>query len=198
MVVGKLTVLRARIRLHSFLPHSRANGPGVRAVVWVQGCSLGCPGCFNPETHDVFGGEDVVVDELVDRIVGLSDTIEGVTVTGGEPLEQRWAVQGILVGIRERTGLSSIVMSGFTWTEIRRLPDAASLLEPIDVLIAGRFQTAGRIAIGMRGSANKTIHLLSDRYTYDDLASVVTSEIVLDVDGRITATGIDPVRLLAD
>ena len=40
------------LRLHAFLPRSRANGPGWRSVVWVQGCSLGCPGCFNPQTHD--------------------------------------------------------------------------------------------------------------------------------------------------
>ncbi len=40
------------LRLHAFLPRSRANGPGWRSVVWVQGCSLGCAGCFNPQTHD--------------------------------------------------------------------------------------------------------------------------------------------------
>ncbi|NJO00209.1 MAG: 4Fe-4S cluster-binding domain-containing protein, partial [Anaerolineales bacterium] len=38
------------LRLHQFLPQSRVNGPGLRAVLWVQGCSLGCPGCFNPQT----------------------------------------------------------------------------------------------------------------------------------------------------
>ena len=40
-----------RIRLHAFEPASRANGPGPRAAVWFQGCTLGCPGCFNPDTH---------------------------------------------------------------------------------------------------------------------------------------------------
>jgi hypothetical protein len=57
-----------RLRLHAFIPHSRANGPGCRAVVWVQGCTLGCPGCFNPETHDFRGGQWVGVDELFECI----------------------------------------------------------------------------------------------------------------------------------
>src|SRR3972149_712339 len=39
------------LRLHALLPRSRANGPGMRAVIWFQGCTRGCPGCFNPETH---------------------------------------------------------------------------------------------------------------------------------------------------
>jgi pyruvate-formate lyase-activating enzyme len=41
----------ATLRLHQFLPSSHTNGPGLRAVLWVQGCSLGCPRCFNPATH---------------------------------------------------------------------------------------------------------------------------------------------------
>ena len=63
--------MTTRLRLHAFLPRSRANGPGVRAVIWVQGCSLGCPGCFNPQTHAFSGGEVVTVEELFERIVGL-------------------------------------------------------------------------------------------------------------------------------
>ena len=39
------------LNLHALLPRSRANGPGVRLVLWFQGCTLGCPGCFNPTTH---------------------------------------------------------------------------------------------------------------------------------------------------
>jgi len=55
------------LRLHAFLPRSRANGPGWRSVVWVQGCSLGCPGCFNPQTHDrAEAGEVAEVAEVAE------------------------------------------------------------------------------------------------------------------------------------
>ena len=58
------------LRLHGFLPRSRANGPGWRSVVWVQGCSLGCPGCFNPQTHgrEEEEGETLEVAEVMRRI----------------------------------------------------------------------------------------------------------------------------------
>ena len=73
------------LRVHDFLPASRANGPGLRAVIWVQGCSLDCPGCFNPETHSPTGGELVSIDALYRRIVALkAPTIEGITISGGE------------------------------------------------------------------------------------------------------------------
>src|SRR5437868_145303 len=88
------------LRLHEFLPESRANGPGVRAVVWVQGCSLGCPGCFNPETHPASGGRMASVDDLLREIAGLGDAIEGVTLSGGEPLQQRGAVVALLRRLR--------------------------------------------------------------------------------------------------
>ena len=74
------------LRLHGFEPCSAANGPGRRAVLWVQGCTLACPGCFNPRTHDR-SGDQVGVDELFSRIDQLGDRIEGVTVSGGEPLQ---------------------------------------------------------------------------------------------------------------
>jgi pyruvate-formate lyase-activating enzyme len=47
-----------KIRVRAFEPASRANGPGLRAVVWFQGCTRACPGCFNPATHDPRGGDE--------------------------------------------------------------------------------------------------------------------------------------------
>jgi anaerobic ribonucleoside-triphosphate reductase activating protein len=66
------------LRVHHFLPLSYANGPGRRAVLWVQGCTLGCPGCFNPETHRNRGGEQVTIDDLFNRFVTLVGVIEGI------------------------------------------------------------------------------------------------------------------------
>jgi anaerobic ribonucleoside-triphosphate reductase activating protein len=105
------------LRIHDFLPASRANGPGWRAVIWVQGCSLNCPGCFNPETHAPTGGESVPVDALVRRIVALAEpSIEG--VSGGErgSLDARhrrnvaraeFAIEGISISGGERGSLDA-------------------------------------------------------------------------------------------
>jgi anaerobic ribonucleoside-triphosphate reductase activating protein len=187
-------VSAAALRLHSFLPASTANGPGVRAVVWVQGCSLGCPGCYNPDTHAFAGGELVPVDELFGRLVALGAGIEGVTVSGGEPLQQRPALLALLGRVRRETALSVLVFTGFRWEEVNRFPEAAELLGCVDVLIAGRYEQAQHLALDLRGSANKAVHFLTARYGPADLRAVPPAEVVITADGEVVATGIDPPR----
>ena len=182
-----------RLRLHAFEPASRANGPGLRAVLWTQGCTLGCPGCFNPETHAFAGGEPVDVDELAERVAAL-EGIEGVTVSGGEPLQQRPALLAFLRRLRQRTRLSVLVFTGFTWEEVRRFPEAEALLGCIDVLLAGRYEAANHLGRGLLGSSNKTAHFLTDRYGPADLAAVPPAEVVITADGEVVASGIDPLR----
>lgn len=183
------------LRLHAFLPRSRANGPGTRAVVWVQGCSLGCPGCFNPQTHACSGGEIIPVEELFQRIAGLGPEVEGLTISGGEPFQQREAVAALLARIRRETNLSVMVFTGHTWAELQTMPQAGGLLAGVDVLIAGRYVAAERVARGLRGSANKTVHLLTPRHTLADMEAVPEAEVILGPGGEIFASGIGPLRL---
>src|SRR3989442_11694395 len=110
------------LRIHGFEPASAANGPGTRAVVWVQGCTLGCPGCFNPSTHPRAGVESTV-DDLFARIAGLGAGIEGVTITGGEPLQPRGPVVALLQRIRAATSLSVILLTRYRWPQAARLPE---------------------------------------------------------------------------
>ncbi|MFH1265139.1 MAG: 4Fe-4S single cluster domain-containing protein, partial [Planctomycetota bacterium] len=77
-----------KIRLHAFEPASRANGPGLRAVVWFQGCTLRCPGCFNPGTHNPLSGHESDTATLAAEILAIRRKIEGVSVSGGEPFQQ--------------------------------------------------------------------------------------------------------------
>jgi anaerobic ribonucleoside-triphosphate reductase activating protein len=174
--------------LHAFLPRSRANGPGWRSVVWVQGCSLGCPGCFNPQTHS---REDVVetvgVAEVMERI--LAAGTEGLTVSGGEPLQQAEAVVALLEAARA-AGLSTLLFTGLTWEEVQRLPLAPRLLRCVDVMVAGRYVAERRVAHGLLGSANQTVHLLSPRYTLEEIAATPEAEAVILPDGRVVFSGI--------
>ena len=187
------------LRVHHFLPFSRANGPGERAVIWVQGCTLGCAGCFNLDTHSLEGGEDISVQDLFDRIVALEKTIEGITVSGGEPLQQRRPLLALLGWVRRETSLSVLVFTGYTWEEIQQMPDADVLLACIDVLIAGRYDAAHRFAPEnkkrfLRSSTNQTAHTLTDRYTLADLRSVPPAEIIITADGEVAVSGVDPLR----
>src|ERR1051326_6111715 len=74
--------------LHGVVTGSRVNGPGVRAVVYFQGCSLGCPQCWNPKTHR-FSGAERGVAEIVDCVVRSHGArpLDGVTFSGGEPMQ---------------------------------------------------------------------------------------------------------------
>lgn len=183
------------LRVHHFLPRSRANGPGVRAVLWVQGCSLGCPGCFNPDTHTFVGGERVPVHDLFQRLVELSASIEGLTISGGEPLQQRHALLALLRRVRQETALSVVLFTGYTWEEVQRMPEAAeTLLSCVDVLIAGRYVATQHLARDLRGSANKTVHLLTDRYTMAHVHAVPLAEVIITEAGGVVVSGIDPVR----
>jgi anaerobic ribonucleoside-triphosphate reductase activating protein len=185
-----------KIRLHHFLKCSYANGPGARAVIWVQGCTLRCPGCFNPGTHNFTDGKWVEVEELEHNILILGKQIQGVTISGGEPLAQAEALAELLAVLRAQSTLSVILFTGYAWDELptvlpRPLCDPATrmpyLLRHVDVLLAGRYDHRQHLANGLRGSANKTAHFLTARYSSSDFESIPPAEIILDQEGRALA-----------
>jgi len=184
-----------KLRLHHFLPLSRANGPGRRAVLWVQGCTLNCPGCFNPQTHPVVGGRLVEVEALLTAILALGNSIEGVTLSGGEPFQQMQPVLALLKRIRAETSLSTLVFSGYTWQEIERFPAAHELSECLDLLISGRYDATQPLATGLVSSANQTPIFFSKRYTQADLLSVPVAEVILSPGGELVASGVGGLEL---
>ena len=183
------------IQLHAVIDRSRANGPGQRLAIWFQGCSLGCAGCFNPATHPV-GGETIDAADLIDRALAQGDAIEGVTISGGEPFEQSDGLLALARGLRQRAPrLSILVFSGFTRQEIERRPPGPDILAAIDVLVDGRFVERRLLGRGLRGSDNQRIHLLTGRYTLDQIEATPTGEVVIDPDGTARVTGVAPIDL---
>ena len=179
--------------VHVFERASRANGPGLRAVVWFQGCSLGCPGCFNHATHDPQGGYESHTETLAAEILAVSDQIEGISISGGEPFQQPAALLELLYRL-DGSHLSCLVFTGYTLPEVNRLPLGPEILRHLDVLIAGRYAAGQHLGHGLLGSANQQIHLLTGRYTLSDLSSVPRRELILHPDGTLTSSGISPWR----
>jgi anaerobic ribonucleoside-triphosphate reductase activating protein len=189
-------VLGAVLHLHAIERRSRANGPGVRFTVWMQGCSLGCPGCFNPGTHPDAGGTEWPVASLVDEITGERNAIEGVTISGGEPFEQPAGLRALVAELRARASrLSILVFSGFTRAEIERRPDGPAILAAIDVLVDGRYVDKRRLARELRGSGNQKVHLLTERYRPEEVAATPVAEIVIGADGLVRLSGVEPIDL---
>ena len=179
-------------RIHATEARSRANGPGARFVVWFQGCSLGCAGCFNPATHPTAGGREVDVDELIAQAVASG--VEGVSLSGGEPMQQPEAALALVTGARAR-GLSTLMFSGYAIDELRAMPLGPAVLAALDVLVDGRYVAGDRLAEGLRGSANQQIHLLTDRYTRAAVEATPVAEIRIDPTGAAILTGVNPIKL---
>jgi len=138
-------------------------GPGRRAVVWVAGCSRGCPGCISPEMQPRDAGKPVAVDVLVARLLRLEAGLDGITVSGGEPFDQAAALSGVLGRVRaERPAWSVMVYSGYTRAEIEADDQRRALLEHVDVLVDGPYmhEAPGR---ALAGSGNQVFHYLTAR-----------------------------------
>ncbi len=180
------------LRVHAIEPRSRANGPGARFVVWLQGCTLGCPGCFNPTTHDAAGGREVAVAELAAQMADAK--VSGLSLSGGEPLQQPAAAAALLVAARS-LGMSTLAFSGYTIEEIRALPGGPEVLAHLDVLVDGRYVSGERRASGLRGSANQRIQLLTSRYSLSEVEATPVAEIRISPTGELVLTGVDPLKL---
>jgi anaerobic ribonucleoside-triphosphate reductase activating protein len=187
-------VVNDLLRIHHIQARSRANGPGERCVIWVQGCSLGCPGCFNPETHPTRGGRSMSPESLVETVLRQSSALDGITISGGEPLQQPRPLVAFLRLFRQRSSLPVILFSGFTWDEVQAMLIRDELPALVDVLIAGRYVAEKTVGHDLVGSSNKTFHFLSERYSPQDFSAIPEAELFIRPDGTIVSSGISPFR----
>lgn len=122
-------------RVARVVPRTRAEGPGERFAVWVQGCTIRCSGCFNPQMWAARGGRDTDVSALAQQV--LAAEVEGVTFLGGEPFEQAAGLAALASGLRAE-GLSVMTFTGFTYEDLMEAAtedgDICALLNATDLL----------------------------------------------------------------
>ena len=147
------------IRLSGIAYESLVNGPGMRRVLFAQGCNHNCKGCFNPETHDFNGGELKDIDEIVKDILE-NPILKGVTFSGGDPLEQADKFAYIAQKLRANN-LNIWCYTGYTFEEILENKEQrkgwSELLNNIDVLVDGKFDETKKGELRYRGSSNQRI-----------------------------------------
>jgi len=191
--------------LHALIPASRANGPGIRAVVFFQGCSIGCPKCWNPSTHQ-FLGTEIADDDVVQRVLRAHQehTLEGVTFSGGEPMQQADSLLRLIQALRRQAPeLSFGMFSGYAEHELAKgrywiRGDGSS--EPcrkrlwqeigacLDFAVLGRFNQAQPSSLPLRTSRNQVLRLFSGRYTPADFSEELI-EVSIHEGGRAEVTG---------
>jgi anaerobic ribonucleoside-triphosphate reductase activating protein len=187
------------VRIHRFLPVTTVEGPGKRACLWVQGCSINCKGCGVPWTWSASGGQAATVDTLYQEIKKSYEQhgIEGVTFLGGEPFDQ--AVPLAELGKRVKVlGLSVMTFTGYTFEAIQDTPRAGweNLVSITDLLITGPFiKEELDLNRPWIGSSNQQYHFLTSRY--GDLEQTLPTipnrlEIRLGADGQVMINGMAP------
>jgi anaerobic ribonucleoside-triphosphate reductase activating protein len=134
-------------------------GPGRRLGLWLQGCSIRCPGCISVDTWEPGRGL-VDLDDLLAAIDHYAPEADGLTVSGGEPFDQQGPLVAILEHWRLRSARSVLVFTG------REFEDLGDWLQEypnlIDAVISGPFRADLPQTLAMRGSDNQRLHVLSD------------------------------------
>jgi anaerobic ribonucleoside-triphosphate reductase activating protein len=154
-----------KIRVAGIERESVVDGPGLRFVIFTQGCSHHCSGCHNPDTWDFEGGQEMDTDEILKQIeeIGL---IRGVTLSGGEPFE-RAAACALLAEQIKSMGLDIITYTGYTFEKLQSRAsedaDVKRLLDATDVLVDGPFIAGERDwDLHFRGSRNQRLILVQE------------------------------------
>lgn len=135
-----LEIPPGHLNIMGYVDESEVNGPGKRAVVWLQGCQRECDGCFNPESWSFEINQLISVEHLVEKILNNPKNT-GVTFSGGEPFWQAPALTEVAKKVKA-AGLNVMSFTGFTLERLQSEYVPASsqeLLAQLDILIDGAF-----------------------------------------------------------
>lgn len=180
------------LNIMGYIDESEVNGPGCRAVIWVQGCPRECPGCFNPASWTFEINQLVAVDSLVERILSKPQN-QGVTFSGGEPFWQAPALAELAHKLKT-AGLNVMSFTGFTLKQLQSTsapPGSQVLLEQLDILIDGPFVES--LAINAPdspvSSRNQKVHIFNPAFA--DKITWASDQIEVHIlkDGNRIVTG---------
>ena len=167
------------LKIAGVIDESIVDGPGIRYVVFVQGCPHHCEGCHNPQTHDFSGGQTADIPGILGEIE-RDPMISGVTFSGGEPFCQARQLCALADEIKRRKK-DLLIYSGYTYEQLTEMAEGdqavAHLLNTADRLIDGPFLMEQRdLELPFRGSRNQR---------YIDLARSRAAGEVVPVDEQI-------------
>lgn len=149
-----------KLRLSGVIRESIVDGPGIRMVVFAQGCFHNCYGCHNPDTHKIDGGYQTTINNIL-KVIKENPLLQGITFSGGDPFLQ---AKEFAVFAREvhKLGLNVIVYTGYTIDQLllglEKNPDWLSLLKETDTLVDGPFIMEQKsLLLKFRGSTNQRV-----------------------------------------
>lgn len=147
---------------------TRALGPGLRSVAWVQGCPFRCRGCIAPDWIPRRPARETAPADLAAELLAHPG-VTGLTFSGGEPMAQAAGLAAVITIARRQRDLTLVCFTGYRLAELRDRPPGpgvAELLAQTDVLIDGRYVAGRNDDLGLRGSSNQQVHLLTGRLAH--------------------------------
>ena len=180
------------LNIMGYVDESEVNGPGSRAVVWVQGCNRECSGCFNRASWSFEINQLISVEQLAQKILS-NPRNTGVTFSGGEPFWQAPALTQLAKRVKA-SGLNVMSFTGFTIEQLRSksAPEGAQdLLEQLDILVDGPYVES--LAIDSPdspvSSRNQRVHIFNP--AFKDKISWASDQIEIHIlkDGSRIITG---------
>ena len=170
-------------------------GPGTRFVIWVQGCSIRCKGCWNREMWSFEKRSEYTIEELLNMIRFQGNAIEGITILGGEPLDQFCEVHALCLEC-QHIGLSTMVFTGYELFEIDN-SEKSKIKSVTDILIVGRYDESKRTLYNQWiGSTNQQVLFLTKRYN-NNIKNKNYVEVNIDENGALTLLGFPTKELRA-
>jgi anaerobic ribonucleoside-triphosphate reductase activating protein len=190
--------------IHAILAASGVNGPGLRAVLFLQGCRLACDSCWNPRSH-AFVGHEIPIAEVVDRLLGhiSEERLDGVTFSGGEPMQQAHELAGLLEQLRTAAPEISIGMfSGYSLAELdsgrfwtrgggdrnERIGLWRSIQSRVDFGVMGRYNRRQPSTDPLCTSKNQKLLLFTARHSEAEFGEQAV-EVTISADGLTRITG---------
>lgn len=148
------------VRVAGIVEESIVDGPGIRFVIFTQGCRHNCPGCHNMHTHSFNGGKLISIESIISK-VRENPLLDGVTLSGGEPFEQANVLSSLSIELK-KLGHNIITYTGYTYEYIidnsEKMNSWEELLHHTDTLIDGRFEIEKiNLSLRFRGSENQRI-----------------------------------------
>lgn len=176
---------------------TQALGPGLRAVVWVQGCAFRCPGCVAPDWIPLKPARLVSPLDLAEELLAVP-SVTGVTFSGGEPMLQASALAHLARILRSKRSISIICFTGFQIEQLHKNPPGpgvSELMDQVDVLIDGPYIERLNNNRGLRGSQNqRVVHLTNRLRDFDFETGQRVAELHLQ-EGQAMLVGVPPARL---
>ena len=165
-------------------PNTTVNGPGNRYMIHLQGCSLGCKGCFNPESWSSKTKNLINVEELADKI--LSHNLDGLAISGGEPFQQPISLLHFLKYLYKNKNpfpKGILIYSGYTEEELQKIPEYSQILNYIDVIVSGRYEENLKVYDSLLSSSNQKFIWGNQKNIIEEELMNQSFEIIIEEDG---------------